>query len=167
MASSTLHSRPRWPRRALGLLAVAVALWGACAAYTLRVNPEIQFYRSGHEKKQQWLAQLRAEFPTNILVLGGSSCATSIQGSRLRSQHGLPVANLGLGAGMGTTVLTHYALDVLRPGDTLIVALEPGMLISPVEMEPLGVQFALAIGQPSLARQNGRVDWPSALMDLR
>ena len=167
MASSTSHSDTRLPRWALQLAAVAVATWAVCAGYTLRLNPEIQFYRSGHWKKQQWMTRLRADYRTNILIFGGSSCATSIQGSRLVAQHDLPVANLGLGAGMGTPVLTHYALDALQPGDTLIVALEQGMLINPVEMEPMGVQFALAIGQPALARREGRIDWPAALIDLR
>jgi hypothetical protein len=173
MASSTLHSDTnpstgsRWPRWALQLAAVAFATWAVCAVYSLRLNPEVAFYRQAHAKKQAWLQSLRATYPTNILVCGGSSCASGFRAARLREQHDLPVANLGLGAGMGTPVLTQYALDAVRAGDTLVIALEQGLLIDPVSIEPLGVQFALAIGQPSLTRQQGFIDWPSSLFALR
>jgi hypothetical protein len=169
MALSTSHSNRRAlvPGWTLVVVATAALTWAAGAAYTLWFNPEIQFYRGGHARKQTWLAHLRASYRTNILVCGGSSCATSIQGRRLVEQHGLPVVNLGLAAGMGTPVLTHYAMDLVRPGDTLIVALEPGMLTNPIEPEPFGVQFAIAVHRPQLTRFNDRIDWPGALASLR
>jgi hypothetical protein len=83
------------------------------------------------------------------------------------SQHRLPALNLGLGAGMGAKVLTHYAQDSVRTGDTLVVALEPDLLAGPLRIESLGAQFGLSIGEPSLLRDPNRVDWLSALLDLR
>lgn len=151
----------------LQLLAVAVATWAVGAAYTLRVNPEIAFFRRAHELKQQWSADLSREHTNKTVVFGGSSCLTSIAPERLIKRHGLAVANEGLGAGMGARVLTRYALDSLRAGDRLIMALEPDLLSSAVDLDPLGVQFALATGQPALLRGTSGVNWPSALVDLR
>jgi len=82
-------------------------------------------------------------------------------------RHKLPVLNLGFAAGMGANVLTRYALETLQPGDTLVVALELGLLSGPVELEPLGVQFLLASGHSELLRDNGQIPWATALLDLR
>src|SRR5439155_3169943 len=62
--------------------------------------------------------------------------------------YGLPAVNKGLAAGMGPQVITLHALEGLRAGDTLVVALEPGLLTQPFEVPSLGVQFSFAIGHP-------------------
>ena len=153
--------------RALQLLAVAVVTWAVGAAYTLRVNPEIAFFRRAHELKNQWAVGLSRERTNKAIVFGGSSCLTSIMPERLMERHGIVVANEGLGAGMGARVLTRYAFNLLEDGDTLIIALEPNLLSGAVELEPLGVQFALATGRPGLLRDSSGVNWPAALIDLR
>lgn len=167
MASSTLPFDARSPRWALTLIAVAALVWASGAAYTLRMNPEVAFFRFGDRQKQGWLRQMRASHTHVTLVYGGSSVATSIDGRRLLERHGLPVVNLGLGAGMGAKVLSRYALEHVEPGDTLLIGLEPALLVGTIELEPLGVQFALGTGQPGLLREGGWIDWPSALLDLR
>ncbi len=90
-----------------------------------------------------------------------------MDGERLLNRYGLPSLNMGLGAGMGAKVLTHYAQTAVRPGDTLIVGLEPDLLSGPLEIESLGAQFAFSIGEPSLLRDPDWVNWPSVLLDLR
>jgi hypothetical protein len=146
---------------------VAIATWAISAAYTLRLNPEMAFFRHAHELKREWFGELSRAHTNKIVIFGGSSCLTSIEPRRLRERHNLFAANEGLGAGMGARVLTRYALESLREGDTLIVALEPDLLAGPIELEPLGVQFALATGQPELLRGSALVNWPSALAHLR
>lgn len=168
MASSTSHSKALgYPVRTLQLLAVAFVTWAVGAAYTLRVNPEIAFFRRAHELKNRWGIDLSREHTNKTVVFGGSSCLTSIMPERLKQRHGLAVANEGLGAAMGARVLTRYAFDSAQAGDTLIVALEPDLLSAAVELEPLGVQFAFATGQPALLRETSGMNWPSALADLR
>lgn len=169
MASSTSPSsrpaaRPAWTLR---LLAVALATLLACVAYSLRVNPEVLFFRVGDTAKQSWHRQLRAQHTNVVVIFGGSSCATSIDARSLRDRHGLAVLNAGLGAGMGARVLSRYALEWVRPGDTLLVALEPALLTGSVEFEPLGVQFALASGHRHLLSGDPAPSWPSLLLDLR
>lgn len=168
MASSTSHSEgSRWPTWTLQLLAVGLTAWAIAAGYTLRVNPEIAFFRRADELKRQWTSELSRDGTNKIVIYGGSSCLTSIDPMRLRERPGLAVVNDGLGAGMGARILTRYALKSLREGDTLIVALEPELLTGPIQLEPLGVQFALATGQPDLLRGPVGIDWPAALIDLR
>jgi hypothetical protein len=168
MASSTSPSRETpWPGWALRLLGLALATWAMGAAYSLRANPEIAFTRHAHALKRQWSEGLSRQYPHKTVVLGGSSCLTSIDPRRLHERHGLGVANAGLLAGMGARVLTRYAFEALREGDTLVVALEPALLSGDVELEPMGVQFALATGQTALVREPSGVSWLSALLDLR
>ncbi len=167
MDSSTSHSESAVPWRAVQLLLVAVATWAAGAAYTLRWNPEIAFFRRGDAVKHQWAEQLKTTHTNKIVIFGGSSCATSVDPLRMLERHQLPVLNLGFVAGIGADVLTRYAFENLQPGDTLIVALEQGLLSGSVELEPLGVQFLLASGHGELLRDDGDIPWTSALLDLR
>ena len=157
-------SVPWW---AVKLLGVAVSAWAVAALYTLQGNPEIAFFRRADALKREWSRAIGSGHTNRIIVFGGSSCLTSIVPRRMLEQHQLPTLNLGLGAGMGAQILTRYALDAVQPGDTLIVALEPGLLVRPSELEPLGVQFAVATGQPRLLSNGRRVDWLGALVGLR
>ena len=50
---------------------------------------------------------------------------------------------------MGATVLTESVLEHLRPGDTLIVSIEPGLLTAPLDQTALGVQFSFAVRHPN------------------
>ncbi len=167
MPLSTSHSSRRVPWRTVQLIGVALAAWTVCALYTLCLNPETVFFRSCDTVKKLWAQKLDREYPNKVVFCGGSSCNTSVDGERLLNQHGLPALNMGLGAGMGAKVLTHYAQTEVRTGDTLIVGLEPDLLAGPLEIESLGAQFSFSIGEPSLLRDPDRVNWPSVLLDLR
>jgi hypothetical protein len=167
MPLSTSHFSNGVPGKAVRLLGVAVATWAVGALYTVRANPELVFFRRCATVKQLWAQKLDLEFTNKVVFCGGSSCTTSVDGERMLSQHRLPALNMGLGAGMGAEVLTHYAQTSVRTGDTLVVALEPDLLAGPLRIESLGAQFGLSIGEPSLLRDPHRVDWLSALLDLR
>jgi len=167
MPLSISHSSNGVPWKAARLLGVAVAAWAVGALYTVRANPELVFFRRCAAVKQLWAQKLDLEYTNKVVFCGGSSCNTSVDGERLLNQHGLPSLNMGLGAGMGAEVLTHYAQTAVRTGDTLVVGLEPDLLAGPLRIESLGAQFGLSIGEPSLLRDPNRVDWLSALLDLR
>lgn len=151
----------------LQLLAVAVATWAAGSLYTLRINPEVAFYRHGYSLKLRWAEHLSQNYSNKMVVFGGSSCATSVEPRRLLDRHGIAMVNAGFAAGMGAKFLTLQAFSLLHKGDTLIVALEPDLLSGDVEFEPFGVQFALATGQSELLRNPVQINWPAALADLR
>jgi len=123
---SELAAPSRVPRLALALLTAAVLAWVLGAVYTLRWNPEVAFFHRVHEAKRAWEAGLS---PSNrVLLVGGSGCMTSMDPVRMREAHGLNVLNLGLGAGAGAKFLGRYAMDWARPGDRLILTIEPGIL---------------------------------------
>ncbi|MFM1769921.1 MAG: hypothetical protein RJA22_2450 [Verrucomicrobiota bacterium] len=151
----------------LRLLAVAALTLAAGAVYSLRVNPEVAFFRAGDATKQAWHRRLREAHTNVVVIFGGSSCGTSIDARGLLDRHGLPVLNAGLGAGMGARILTRYALASVRPGDTLLVALEPELLTGSIDHEPLGVQFALAAGHGSLLGREPLSRWPGLALNLR
>ena len=155
----------RVPRFALALLTAAVLAWALGASYTLRWNPEVAFFHRVHEAKRAWAADLA---PSNrVLVVGGSGCMTSIDPVRMREAHGLNVLNLGLGAGAGAKFLGRYAMDWVRPGDLLILSIEPGLLTGAIDWKSLGVQLAAANGTWHLWDEPDRWDWPSRLLGLR
>ena len=92
-------------------------------------------------------------FPSSQkLVCGGSSSAFSINGERMLREQGLPVVNMGMGAGYGARFLTRWALSETRLGDTLIVALEPGLLKGALTDTTEAVHLSYALHQPGLLR---------------
>ncbi len=152
MASSTSHSNSRFPARAVLLLLTAAVVWGLSIAYTLRWSPEVRNWLDGAAIKIHWAEKMTREHGPKILVYGGSSCSFSIDGERMLDRFGLPTVNFGRTADMGPTVLTESVLGCVRPGDTLIVAIEPGLLTRSFDVPALGVQFSYAMGHPEWVR---------------
>jgi hypothetical protein len=147
MRSSTSHSKSHLPGLALGLLAVAILALVLSAWYSLRLNPEMRFFRHLCTVKLAWARAMDTN-AVKAVFLGGSSCGTSIDPDRLQRQHNLPSVNFGLGASMGPLVLSRAGLSVTRPGDTLVVALEPELLAGAAEPTPFAAQVSLASGHP-------------------
>lgn len=154
-------------------IVVALVVWAVGAVYTLEANPEIVFFKYAARLKQSWAARMTQHYGPKTVFCGGSSCTFSIDPQRLLDEHHLPAANLGLGAGMGLRVLTRFALDQVRPGDTLILAMEPPVLTSSTEETMLGVQISFALGHPAWLSPSTIVDssdgvpWVSSALMLR
>jgi len=164
MLLSTSHS-DRIPRFGVTVLAVVLGALCLAACYTLFLNPEISLWKHAYRLKCQWSRHLPHDQP-RIVIYGGSSCGTSVNAARMRTNHNLPVINMGLAAGFGADMLTQFALNELRPGDTLIVALEPELLCADAGLPALGIQCSFAVGHPEFAIRAG-ASWPSALLSLR
>ena len=152
MPSSTSPSRSRPGRLTWRLLTLAVVGWLCCAAYTLYLNPSVRLWLGAAQIKQAWAQKMGREHKSKVLVFGGSSCAFSINGERMLEEHELPVVNMGLGAGFGARFLTRWAISEARPGDTLIVALEPDLLGGELTDTTGAVQLSYALHQPGLLR---------------
>jgi len=123
------------------------------------VDPEIVFHNQFFKNKVAWSRKLTSERGKKIVIYGGSSCAFSVQGLRMLDQHGLPVVNMGLGAQDGAALLTQAALSEVLPGDTLIVALEPGLLCIEHKFLPSGCKLSLALGHPEWMYVPGQAPW--------
>jgi len=152
MPSSTSPSKSSPGRLTWRLLAVAAVGWLGCAGYSLCLEPGQRFYLEAARIKRAWAEKMGREHKSRILVYGGSSCAFSINGERILGEQGLPVVNMGLGAGYGARFLTRWALSEARPGDTLIVALEPGLLSGDLTDTTDAVHLSYALHQPGLLR---------------
>lgn len=136
------------PKTACLLLVTLLVGVAIGVGYSLRVNPELAFFRVGAEAKIEWAAELDETHERKIVVFGGSSCTTTVIPSRMIEVHGLPVVNAGLGAGMGPRVLARFALSLAKEGDVLVAAFEPELLTRKLDTPLLGAQFAMMSGAP-------------------
>lgn len=153
------------------LLVVAAVLWVMCVAYTLWLNPEVRFFTQLSAVQDAWSQKMGREHSRKVVVYGGSSCTFSINGEQMLRDYNLPTVNRGLVAGLGVKILTLHAIEDLKKGDTLIVAIEPGLLTEPLETTSVAVQFSYAEGHPNWAVRPA-LGLPGAsrgatLMDLR
>lgn len=171
LPSSSPQARRQIPHGALLLLCTAVGSLLLCILYTVAWNPEIRFFRGVAELKWRFADSVSAAGQAKVVIFGGSSCAFSINGERMRDEHHIPLVNCGLGAGLGAKVLAHEAVATLRTGDTLIVALEPSHLTYSLEPPLLGIQHAFARGHLDWVTENNLgldgVPTLSALLALR
>lgn len=151
MASFISHFKNRTPRLAAGLVLLALGAWAGSAVYSTRYNPQTRFFVEQARLQDRWARKMDREHGRKVIVTGGSSTMFSIIGEQMLEQHGLPTVNMGLSAGMGAKVIVSRTLTELRPGDTLVLALEPGLLTSSLEPVTLGVQFSYAMGHPEWA----------------
>jgi hypothetical protein len=137
----------------LSLLLVLVALLAAIvgATYALRFDPELAFWTEASKRKLSWVDKMRGKHGRVIGIVGGSTTTFAIDAQMLEEICGLPVANLGLHAGMGPEVCAGFGFTALQSGDTLIVSLEPSMLTGEQSgPTSLGVRMAWALGQPAI-----------------
>ena len=133
----------------MSLLAAAGCSFLVSLVYLFNWNPEVRFFEKAAKIKQAWADKMTREHGMKMVVYGGSSCAFSIDGERLLEKHGIPAVNMGLHAGFRPTMLTNWALSETRPGDTLVVAIEPGLLSGPQGSLPFAIQFSYAMGSPA------------------
>jgi len=141
------------PWFALWLLALAFISLAAARLYVVRLNPEVVFFRTAVGLKRAWARNLPADKRPRVIFAGGSSCHTSIDTSRLL-QRNVRALNMGLGAGLGLKFLTRFALSEAKPGDTLILAVEPELFTSSLTDPALAVQLSRALNAPELLRDD-------------
>lgn len=131
-------------------LAVLLA-FGLCTIYSTRWDPELRFWKQAYSKKMAWSDQLQVEGGAKIVFAGGSSCTFSVRPD-LFKQAGINCVNMGGHAGMGALFLCGVAMESLNEGDTLILALEPGLLAGEkIVPRKLGTQTATVLGDKDLA----------------
>lgn len=147
------------PRLTLLLLCTGLLAALAGAIYALRFNPETAFWKEAAERKLAWVHDMRCKHGYVIGVVGGSTTTFGIDAQSLERDRNLPVANLGLHAGMGPDVCAGFGFAALQKGDTLIVSIEPSMLCEE-DSDPtgLGVLMAWALREPALVNWSRPLD---------
>ena len=163
MASSTSHSESRVPTLLCRLGLTALLAWTVSAVYTLWVHPENRFLKAAAHTKQAWARKLTGQHGAKFVVVGSSSCTFSIDGERMLARHQLPLVNMGLFKSISAKTLTEWALTEIRPGDSLILAFEPGVLSDDILPDDPSYQFCYAMGSP---RWIGGVQEPASPVGL-
>jgi hypothetical protein len=74
--------------------------------------------------QDKWAQHFPVAQGPRVIVTGGSSCTFSIDAGMATEQFHVPVINAGLGATMGSSGVYLEASRLLRPGDTLVLAME-------------------------------------------
>lgn len=122
---------PGHPKRQLAFFALAlIATVSLSAIYTLYLNPENAFFSKVRSASLAWGKSLDDRFDSKYIISGGSSTTVAVIPELLLDEYNLPVVNAGFHAGFGYGVLNELALDAVNPGDTLIVAMEPSLLMN-------------------------------------
>jgi hypothetical protein len=131
------------------LVVMACSILGAWR-YVLKLSPEVDLYTYAAKKKIACARKLDERGVSKIVIYGGSSCAFGVNTDAMQTDFQLPIVNFGMHAGMGAPVLTGLALKYTKPGDTLIVSLEPHLLFVPFDWPALGDQISYALQEPDL-----------------
>jgi hypothetical protein len=142
----------RKPGSVAALIVVcAIIAFSAAVFYSLRLNPELRVMAGAARVKLAWSERISRVHTNKVVVFGGSSSSFSIDPEYAMQKHEIPVANLGMFAGMGTPVLTRFALEQAREGDTVIASIEPILVATARKNLQAGIQFAFAMGRPDWA----------------
>lgn len=155
------------PRLTLKLLLVAFVTSVAGATYAMWLNPEMHFWKTVAERKLSWVEQMRAKHGHVIGVVGGSTTTFAIDAGMIEREYGLPVANLGLHAGVGAEACAGFGLAALQRGDTLIVSIEPGLLTDKdIGATSLATRLAYSLGKPEMLHWQKGETFSSRAADL-
>lgn len=91
--------------------------------YNEKLNPEVRFWNAAIENKFDYYSTLNEKKETYVFV-GGSSCNFSINPELLNNKFGIQAINMGIHAGAGRALQLELGLQVLKPRDTLVLAME-------------------------------------------
>jgi hypothetical protein len=138
------------------ILLTVVLAFGIGFYLAVPANPEVKFWKHVVEERDRELALVRQQNPDQpcIFFAGGSSTAFSIDPKVIEEHCGYPAFNLGLPVAAGAEYLAYHAMSKMRPGDYLVLCLEPGLLTSDnPEPSPSKFSFAMAasFGESHLA----------------
>lgn len=137
------------------ILTAVTAAYLASFVLAVWVNPEVRFWREVSNRRDIDIHGIRAENPGKPIIFftGGSSTAFSVDPAIIEDACAIPAINYGLPAGTGPRFIIDNALKATRPGDYLIVGLEPDFFSDHFAYPPGTLAFAMAVceGNPSSA----------------
>ena len=136
--------------KVLGAVALAYLLAFGMA---VPMNPETKFWRGLSQRRDREISETRLAQPGKPMIFfaGGSSCAFSIDPAIIEKKCGMPAFNVGFPIACGAKFILHQALEKTRPGDVLVVALEPDTITYASDFAPGTLSFGLSAldGSPS------------------
>jgi hypothetical protein len=126
---------------------IAVGTWTAGFIYNV--------YLSGYPSWLRWTYNQKVEIAESInqpkvILAGGSGVHFTINSEAMEEALGMPVVNLGTNGGIGLDVMLSSVLDLVKPGDIMLVIPEYSFLLNEKGLDELSPTFGLAIGRPRL-----------------
>lgn len=156
-------------RFALSIILSILAAYALGFYLAVPANPEVKFWREVVERRDHEIAGVRKSQPGTPIIFfsGGSSTAFSIDPAIIEETCGLPSFNLGLPVAAGGEYLIHQALRQTRPGDILVLCLEPDLLsVAAAETSPSKFSFAMAATRGDVGEASGGTSF-NACLSLR
>ncbi len=154
-------------KRLITYAGIAAALGVATnVCFTLYFNRDFTYFSKLLRISTKWEQELRESHPHIYIVAGGSSARAGIDPKILLEEANIPLSLAALGAGYGMDGNTAIAHQMLQAGDTLILAIEPGLVsvTSQNTLTPMGARMLLREQGISLySNPFIRIDWRNAL----
>jgi hypothetical protein len=122
--------------------------WLASVVYLFTLDTPLEYLIRETNEQDRWSQHFTASQGPRLIVTGGSSCTFSIDGGMATEQFHVPVINGGLGAGLGANGVLLFSSRLTKPGDTLVLAIEPPLFLS-----------SLDYTQDALQLMARRVEW--------
>jgi hypothetical protein len=136
-------SRSQHVRVVGGLLLSFCISWLASVLYLFALNAPVEKFARDTDEQDRWSQHFTADQGPRLVVTGGSSCTFSIDGEMATKRFHVPVINGGLEAGMGTYGVLLFSSRLTEPRDTLVLAIEPPLLLSPLDYTQDTLQFMI------------------------
>ncbi len=150
-------------KRLLILCLIALGLGiGTNVCFVLYLNPDFNFFEKLAKTSVAWEQKLRPHHPHVYVLAGGSSGRAGIDPQILLDEYQIPLVNAAMGAGYGLDANVALTRKHLRANDTLILNIEPGLLIGKkaVTTELMGVRM-LFHQDPRGFYQTPLINWTS------
>jgi hypothetical protein len=130
--------------RVLGALLLGFCIsWLASVVYLFTLDTPLEYLMRETNEQDRWSQHFKTVQGPRLIVTGGSSCTFSIDGGMATEQFHVPVINGGLEAGIGTYGVFLLSSRLTEPGDTLVLAIEPPLLLSSLDYTQDTLQFMI------------------------
>lgn len=142
----------------VSILLTVLLAFGLGFYLAVPANPEVKFWSAVVKARDDEMKQVRSEHPGQPIIAftGGSSTAFSIDPAIIERHGRISAFNLALPVAAGPEYLVHQAMDRLRPGDLLVVSLEPDLLCADdPETSPSKFSFAMAFADGKTTQAAG------------
>lgn len=104
---------------------------------------------------ERYAGRLSGSHASRYVVFGGSTVRTSYIPSVFEREFGISLVNLGLHAGCGPDILAETAFRTIRPGDRVVVAVEPAFLVRETDVPPTSGGIDLFLWANGLSFKKG------------
>lgn len=130
--------------------------------YAIFLDPEMQLYGKELYLKHELANRINSK---KVIFIGGSSCAHSVKPDLFLAEN-IPCVNMGYHAGAGAPFLTAHGMAVAEPGDLVVFAMEPRLLLKDKPVSRVALTGSLMVRDLSFCTGGQFTDKKLSLEDL-